>query len=124
MKEQPANPWIHIGECPFCVDGLCRVRACHGGESGAHLYALCDECGSAWTEPTTDSPKTFPDLDDPRCPACKQPLYGDHAHWALAEDVNGSGWSESVIFEVLPSSGDEQGGEDLAFGKDDPKPGC
>ena len=141
MEQVPANPWIHIGECPFCVEGLCRVRACTDA-SGCHLYALCDECGAAWKEPTTDSPKVFPDLDDPRCPICAQAMYGDHASWARAEDLENTPWSSEAIFDVMPScesasrspeAADDvvdisenfpESVDDISYGQDEPKPGC
>ena len=43
-QDQFQVPWIHIGECPVCVDGLCRIRCCEGDNGIAHLFAMCDEC--------------------------------------------------------------------------------
>ncbi len=122
MQNPPNNPWIHIGECPVCVNGLCRVRACHGPcnlgsdqddpAASLHLYAICDECEATWTEPSTSTPKTFPDSDDARCPICAEKLYGEQSHWALPQDLLGTAWESQVIFDVAssePRSDDSQG---------------
>lgn len=105
----PESLWIHIGECPCCVNGLCRVRFCQD-DNGAHLYAMCDECESLWVEPTTDGPKCFPDIDDPRCPVCALTLYGPQAHWAEAQELLGTPWSEVAIFD-LPAADSTSGEE-------------
>jgi hypothetical protein len=105
----PESLWIHIGECPCCVNGLCRVRGCQDS-SGTHLYAMCDECEALWVEPSTNGPRCFPDIDDPRCPICNLPLYGPQAHWAEAQELLGTAWSEVAIFD-LPSA-DEPSSEE------------
>ncbi len=108
MNELPPSPWIHIGECPVCVNGLCRVRACKGLLSQPHLYAMCDECESIWVKPDTATTKVYPKSEDPVCPICSQPLFGPQAHWAGPEDVASSNdWSMAAIFE-MPSSSDYQ----------------
>lgn len=98
----PESLWIHIGECPCCVNGLCRVRSCQDS-SGTHLYAMCDECEAMWIEPSTNGPRCFPDIDDPRCPICNLPLYGPQTHWAEAHELLGTPWSEVAIYD-LPSA--------------------
>lgn len=112
MNEDPHNPWIHIGECPVCVNGLCRVRHCDGGAGAgaeaAHLYAMCDECEAIWIEPTTDSSKSFPDSENPQCPICHQDLFGAQARWALPADVCGTDWDGMVIFDVASLSTESQ----------------
>ncbi|MCA9133637.1 MAG: hypothetical protein KDA45_10800 [Planctomycetales bacterium] len=111
MSDVPFLPWIHIGDCPICVDGLCRVRACEDARLGKHLYAMCDECEALWLQPTTDSPSTFPQAEQPQCPVCSQPLYGPQAHWAHAEELRGTAWEENAIFalpsELPPTSAEE-----------------
>ena len=103
MSQQlPSLPWIHIGECPFCVNGLCRVRYCDH-QQGPHLYAMCDECEAMWLEPTTDSPKQFPDAEHPKCPICAGPLYGDSSRWAEPQDLKDSPWQDAAIYD-LPSA--------------------
>ncbi len=98
----PESLWIHIGECPCCVNGLCRVRSCCDNGQ-LHLYAMCDECEALWTEPSTDASRQFPDIDNPQCPICNGPLYGPHAHWAEASELSNTPWSAVAIFD-LPSA--------------------
>lgn len=100
MNQPPATPWIHIGECPVCVDGLCRVRTCDPSSGARHFYAICDECEATWTRPDVDSKKTFPDAQDPRCPICAAKLYGEQSHWSVAEELADSEWAENAIFEI------------------------
>ncbi len=107
MRSLPPTPWIHIGECPCCVNGLCRIRSCEGPQGKLHLYALCDECEALWTEPNTDTHKVFPSAENPHCPICEQPLYGPQAHWSQPDEVTAvPEWSAAAIFE-LPSSLDQ-----------------
>ena len=123
MTELPPSPWIHIGECPVCVDGLCRVRTCVK-DAAAHFYALCDECEALWIAPNTDSPRTFPGASQPQCPICQQDLYGAQAHWALADELRGTEWMANAIFEVAnpgpPDSRSAAGWDE----EDEPKPDC
>ncbi len=104
MTEVPASPWIHIGECPVCVNGLCRVRTCEDQQGQQHFYAMCDECEATWLSPSTDTPRSFPDPDNPLCPVCDRVLYNEQAHWSLAEELSGSPWAKEAVFDV-PSSG-------------------
>ena len=153
QAEEPSAPWIHIGECPLCVNGLCRLRYCEDDHGAAHLFAMCDECEALWIEPNTDSEKSFPAAVHPACPICGQDLYGLQAHWSLPQELTGTVWQDNAIFEVpsdvgLPIvDGDEPlgelaspsafdptsreevdspglGTEDMSYGQDDPKPGC
>lgn len=103
MKDRQSNPWIHIGECPVCVNGLCRVRTCTNDGGEHHFYALCDECEATWTEPDTASQKTFPDAENPRCPICIADLFGPQAHWAHADELRGTRWSEyAIAIDIAP----------------------
>lgn len=96
--------WIHIGECPVCVDGLCRVRFCESEQGEGHLYAMCDECEAIFLEPSTSSPRRFPCSEAPDCPICSRPLYGPQAHWATSQELQHTDWNAAAIFEV---SGEE-----------------
>ncbi len=113
MSELPPSPWIHIGECPVCVNGLCRVRACQDASGKRHLYAMCDECEALWLKPDTTSERVYPQSEDPLCPICSQPLYGPQAHWAAPDEVAVEPeWSMAAIFE-MPSSLDQPQVSDL-----------
>ncbi len=107
-QEVPETPWIHIGECPVCVNGLCRVRYCVSESDQPHCYALCDECEATWLNPTTDDDPTFPDAEQPRCPVCGRPMFGSQAHWARSEELAGTPWGEVAIFEVPSAMIDEE----------------
>lgn len=98
MSETPTNPWIHIGECPVCINGLGRVRTCGEGES-RHFYAVCDECEAIWKEPDIASKRDFADAEDPRCPLCAEALYGEQSHWSLTSDILGTPWHEKATIE-------------------------
>lgn len=150
MKHDDSQlPWIHIGECPICVDGLCRVRCCDGDHVEAHLFAICDECEALWQAPNTACDPQFPNARQPLCPICHRDLYGEQSHWARAEELHGTEWSAAAIFEmptqvlddaieVLDAPPQNQivdesvlkrgyGSEmerDLSYGQDDPRPGC
>ena len=105
MSELPPSPWIHIGECPVCVNGLCRVRACQDSLGKPHLYAMCDECETIWIKPDTTSERFYPRGEEPICPICSRPLFGDQAHWAEPEDVAAEAdWSMATIFDMPSSS--------------------
>ena len=89
---------------------------------------MCDECEALWLAPNTDSPRTFPDAADPKCPICQQDLYGPQAHWSLAEELRGTEWMSNAIFDV-PNS-DTLAPDTLAAiddnpncGQDEPQPG-
>ncbi len=117
MKEpkEPADiPWIHIGECPVCVNGLCRVRTCRGGQQGeTHFYALCDECEALWLEPDTMTDFAFCDPESPVCPICQQSLYGPHARWSTPADLQGTEWAANAIY-ALPSDSLQDTSQDEA----------
>lgn len=100
MNKIPSDPWIHIGECPVCVDGLCRVRTCQPEGGEPHFFALCDECESIWTEPDTASQKQFPEPENANCPVCSLPLYGPQSHWAVPDEIRGTAWESEAIFEL------------------------
>lgn len=125
MSETPAAPWIHIGECPVCVNGLCRVRTCYSSDRTPHFYAMCDECEALWLTPTTNAPHNFPDVSEPRCPVCQQPLYGEQADWAHGEELQGTQWLANCIFDVpnmdtpITEMGDDPT-DDLRYDTDPP----
>lgn len=102
MSERTELPWIHIGECPVCVNGLCRVRTCRSPGGEPHFYALCDECEALWLQPDTAAEFVFCDAESPRCPICDQALYGPHAHWSTPGDIQGTLWAAQAIF-AMPS---------------------
>lgn len=158
MSQLPTSPWIHIGQCPICTDGLCRVRCSEASDGAKLLYAMCDECEAIWVEPSTSAQHQFPDAEDPLCPLTKVPLYGSTSRWATIDDICGTAWENEVIIDipsdvspqseelpfvtgediagaldVPPISDDDVGNsavrsklrpEDLAYGKDEPRPGC
>ena len=163
-------PWIHLGECPMCVNGLVRVRCCECPEGSVHCYAICDECEAMWLEPSTSSEARFPKARDPLCPICQAPLFGPQSRWALPDDLGRTEWAEQAIFDLpldsipgsaevrlidspqeeeflttddivdtldappLPeatepsadslSSESNTGTNDIAYGQDEPRPGC
>ena len=127
MNELPPSPWIHIGECPVCVNGLCRVRTCEDEQGLQHLYAMCDECEAIWVKPDTSSERVFPRGEDPQCPLCSRPLYGEQAHWSAPEEVAASSdWSIAAIFEMpnaldLPQVSDLLVVDDIAADLDAPE---
>ena len=99
-SEQPLFPWLHIGDCPICGDGLCRVRCCTTSDGERHLYALCDECETIWLEPTTSSEPITLDAEDPKCPFTNQDLFGAHSRWATTEDIRSTAWESETIVEL------------------------
>lgn len=117
MNQTPSDPWIHIGECPVCVNGICRVRSCRGNDQESiHFYAVCDECDATWVEPDTATELTFADAQNASCPVCNAKMYGKQARWARAEELRGSCWEEHAIYEV--SSSIETSTEDLLTSED------
>jgi hypothetical protein len=106
-SEHSASPWLHIGDCPVCGDGLCRVRCCTGTDGQKHLYALCDECETIWLQPNTQSQRLVPDSDNPRCPFSAEDLYGPHSRWATTEDIRGTPWETETIVELPMTLGDD-----------------
>jgi len=102
MSESLTTPWIHIGECPICGNGLCRLRCCSLPGGRKSLYAMCDECEAIWLQPSTSTEHQFPDSQQPLCPISGGPLYGDDSRWALPSDLPDSGWESEVIID-LPS---------------------
>jgi hypothetical protein len=114
MTSIPPSPWIHIGECPVCVNGLVRIRACQSKAGEKHLFAMCDECQATWLEPDTNSKRIFPDAENALCPICSQSLFGPQSHWAWPDDINHShDWSLAAIFD-MPTSELETSEEPLA----------
>jgi hypothetical protein len=106
--EDDNSPWVHIGECPVCVNGIVRVRTCHGGGE-THLIAVCDECEAIWTDPDISNRRGFADAEKALCPICDQPLYGPQSHWSVPIDLQGTEWAAASIL-AWPSgdSDDEQ----------------
>lgn len=94
---QPIDSWIHIGICPVCESGMCRVRRCTG-DGTTHFFALCDECDAIWTEPSTESEeRIYADSDSPTCPICKADLYGDQCDWATLDEITDDAWRSNLI---------------------------
>lgn len=130
---------------------------------------MCDECEAIWIQPTTESPKQFPNAELPLCPICDGPLYGPDTRWAEPQDVADTAWHAAAIYDVpsmeptvedfltpedyvgeldvpaIPESGlsvhvDHQdrlpveppltiadmptAEPDIAYGDDEPRPGC
>ncbi len=98
--ELPAGPWVHIGDCPLCGDGLCRVRCCTTENGQKRLFAICDECEAIWLQPNTSSKYLTPDPEEPLCPFSQQPLYGPSSRWATTEDVLGTEWESQTIIDL------------------------
>ncbi|MFK7736975.1 MAG: hypothetical protein AB8B50_13150 [Pirellulaceae bacterium] len=118
MKETPPNPWIHIGDCPVCVQGLVRIRTCTGGNAGVQHFAMCDECEAIWLEPDTSTEKQFPDAENAKCPICEEDLFGSASRWSLPADISGTDWEANSILEFTsPELEDTQ--EFVADEKDD-----
>ncbi|QDV27423.1 hypothetical protein [Aureliella helgolandensis] len=148
MHDKQSEPWIHLGECPFCQGGLRRIRVCQSGTPAQHLFAMCDECEALWTAPDLDAAMSFPNLDAPQCPICAASLYGPGTGWATLEEIVGTPWAAAVQIDdpaddeggveggapenlaagppkkPLVSQGDSDPDADLTYGQDDPKPGC
>lgn len=99
-SENSAFPWIHIGDCPVCGDGLCRIRCSFDSNGRKYLYALCDECETIWLEPNTQSQRFVPDAENPRCPFSGEELYGPLSRWATTEDIHGTPWEIESILEL------------------------
>ena len=53
-----------------------------------------------WLEPSTESPKRFPDAEVPQCPICSEPLYGPSSRWAQPQDLTDTVWQDAAIFDV------------------------
>jgi hypothetical protein len=106
--EPPSFPWLHLGDCPVCGDGLCRIRCCTSVDGGQHLFAICDECETIWLQPDTSSKRFHPDSRDPKCPITGRELFGEHSRWANTEDIRGTVWESEVIVE-LPSAAIDAG---------------
>lgn len=105
MSDVPSPPWIHIGECPVCVNGLCRIRECEDERGDKHLYAVCDECESIWLEPAIDAKRRYAATQEPTCPICNRAMYGPQSHWARSEDLRSfPEWQNAAIFDMPSNS--------------------
>ena len=99
MTSNPSTkPWIHIGNCPVCKDGLARIRACRGDGEG-HLYALYDECESYWLSPSLEVEPSSVDPEDPLCPVCKTPMSCGCSDWATESDLVDTVWLDQVMID-------------------------
>ncbi len=85
---------------------------------------MCDECEALWLLPSTETPRTFPDSCDPKCPICNRELYGEQAHWSSAQELNGTPWLEQAIFDSPDAEAIDFLAQDASYGQDEPKPGC
>lgn len=119
MDNSVESPWVYIGECPICVNGIARVRTCAGG-AGVHFFAVCDECEAMWVEPDTSSQIQFADAVDPRCPICSAALYGEQSHWSVPQELDQTEWSALAIL-AWPSA---QAGADEDVDPNDRTTGC
>jgi hypothetical protein len=115
-SKKPTVPWIHIGECPVCGNGLCRVRSGINPQGDSQLYALCDECEAIWIKPDLLGPVRFPDSEDPQCPISGQALYGPYSRWATPEDVKGTEWESEVVIDLPVDITMEPGADQAATG--------
>lgn len=98
VDAQKNKPWIYLGNCPACKEGLVRVRA--SGSAGARkLYALCDECEAYWLEPDISREPRFPDPENQICPVTGGDMFGEQSSWATEAEVAGSEWQEKVTIE-------------------------
>jgi uncharacterized protein YbaR (Trm112 family) len=108
--DDAAHPvWIHAGACPVCEAGLRRVRACYGDSRTAaapHGYVICDECEALWLTPDPQSPRFYPDTEQPACPVCQGPLFGSQAHYATVEEVRQLGWQTKCRIESSSAGGE------------------
>jgi hypothetical protein len=100
VPQEPPAPWIHIGECPLCGNGLCRLRYGVDPQGVKRLYAMCDECEAIWLKPDLLSKYQFPDAEDPLCPISGEALYGPKSGWARPEDLQGTDWESEVIIDL------------------------
>ncbi len=110
----PSSPWIHIGNCPICGNGLVRLRCSTNGDGEQHLYALCDECEGIWFEPDTSTQVIFPDPDEALCPYTDHALYGPQTRWATLDDIRGTVWEAKA--NVDPPLDDDDQTEDPSRG--------
>ncbi|MCA9192762.1 MAG: hypothetical protein KDB03_13395 [Planctomycetales bacterium] len=101
---EPPLPWVHIGDCPICVNGLARVRCCTDPQHGQHLFAMCDECEALWITPATDGDIKFADPVDPKCPICGSDLYGPQSNWCRPIDLHDTEWSLAAIIDIPDDS--------------------
>ncbi len=124
MNSSNDDAWIHVGNCPVCQCGLRRVRACTGAGLGLHGYILCDDCETLWPDPSPGAEQSFPDMEQPACPICRQPLFGPQARWATLSDLSALGWQDQCIIEPkdIPNLNDDLlDPEDLAADLDAPE---
>ncbi|QDV60919.1 hypothetical protein [Crateriforma conspicua] len=114
------TPFHSISKCPICGGGLCGVRICGlpshelqktmlsdsadnqkqivapeiGEATAPHGLVVCDECEAIWLEPDTSGPHQYTDAENPKCPICHEPLFGDQCHWANTDEVAFLGWAQ------------------------------
>lgn len=98
MMNEPM-PLIHLGCCPVCEGGLCRVRVCGVTAGKLHPLAICDECEAMWTEPNLSTPHHYADAEVPRSPITQDPIWDESNRWATVEDICLLGWYEYVYIE-------------------------
>ena len=113
------SPHHSIGFCPVCGGGLCGIRICgielesadgrtgNPGDVALHGLVVCDECDATWLLPDLQTNHLYPDLDDPRCPICEAPLWGQTSRWADWPDIESLGWGFAVdrSLDTAPDEG-------------------
>ncbi len=112
---------IYAGTCPVCEGGLCRVRICGVASNHLHGLILCDECEAAWSDPDTKQARLKLDIENPVSPVTGESLWDESNRWATLEDICLLGWHDRLIIEPME---DAIAGSDVAYGHDEPKPGC
>lgn len=117
-SKRPTVPWIHIGECPVCGNGLCRVRCGARADGSVGLYAMCDECEAIWLKPDILGPYQFPDTEDPVCPVSGEAIYGPGSRWATTEDVRETDWESEVVIDLPGDLPDQSGSESFVTSED------
>lgn len=115
------SPKHSIDFCPICGGGLCGIRICGierdddsvakrfsaTGSTEPHGLILCDECEAIWLEPDTSTAHQYPDVEDAKCPICKEALFGPAGRWASADDIETLNWRYAVNPD-LDMAGDEE----------------
>ena len=107
------SPQHSIDYCPICGGGLCGIRICGLSEvvdseaqptADSHGLIVCDECEAIWIEPDVNTSHQYPDVDDSRCPVCRELLWGSTSRWANSDDIASLGWQPAVNHDLDATS--------------------